>query len=101
MQYPTARLFAAGYSLGSLILCKYLAEFGNGTWKASGVKLLGILPLPPLLSRCTQLVQTFCLGHALPDPMLSELVSVHLPCRLVMIAMLTCAVVTIRLCLCF
>ena len=36
-QYPSARVFAAGYSLGSLILCKYLAECGNGTWKATGV----------------------------------------------------------------
>ena len=40
LQYPNARLFAAGYSLGSLILCKYLAECGNGTWKATGVKLV-------------------------------------------------------------
>lgn len=36
-QFPEARVFAAGYSLGSLILCKYLAECGNGTWKAAGV----------------------------------------------------------------
>ena len=35
-QFPHARLFAAGYSLGSLILCKYLAEAANGTWKATG-----------------------------------------------------------------
>ncbi|KAL3159563.1 hypothetical protein ABBQ38_009979 [Trebouxia sp. C0009 RCD-2024] len=35
-QFPEARVFAAGYSLGSLILCKYLAECGNGTWKAAG-----------------------------------------------------------------
>ena len=35
-QYPDARVFAAGYSLGSLILCKYLAECGNGTWTATG-----------------------------------------------------------------
>jgi predicted alpha/beta-fold hydrolase len=36
-QFPNARLFAAGYSLGSLILCKYLAEAANGTWKVKGM----------------------------------------------------------------
>ncbi len=36
-QFPNARLFAAGYSLGSLILCKYLAEAANGTWKLKGM----------------------------------------------------------------
>lgn len=35
-QFPNARLFAAGYSLGSLILCKYLAEAANGTWEVKG-----------------------------------------------------------------
>ena len=44
-QFPDAKLFAAGYSLGSLILCKYLAEAANGTWKATGV-LLFCLKVP-------------------------------------------------------
>ena len=43
-QFPEARVFAAGYSLGSLILCKYLAECGNGTWKAEGVLVLADKP---------------------------------------------------------
>ena len=38
-QFPNARLFAAGYSLGSLILCKYLAEAANGTWEVKGMIL--------------------------------------------------------------
>lgn len=35
-QYPEAHLFAAGYSLGSLILTKFLAEAALGRWQSAG-----------------------------------------------------------------
>ena len=35
-QYPQARLFAAGYSLGSMILSKYLSEAALGHWQSAG-----------------------------------------------------------------
>ena len=39
-RFPDAPLFAAGYSLGSLILTKYLAEADTGKWVGEGVVLL-------------------------------------------------------------
>ena len=36
-RFPDAPLFAAGYSLGSLILTKYLAEADTGKWAGEGV----------------------------------------------------------------
>ena len=38
-RFPDAPLFAAGYSLGSLILTKYLAEADTGKWMGEGVHL--------------------------------------------------------------
>ena len=35
-RFPDAPLFAAGYSLGSLILTKYLAEADTGKWVGEG-----------------------------------------------------------------
>lgn len=36
LRFPDAPLFAAGYSLGSLILTKYLAEADSGKWPGQG-----------------------------------------------------------------
>ncbi len=38
-RFPDAPLFAAGYSLGSLILTKYLAEADTGKWVGEGIAL--------------------------------------------------------------
>lgn len=35
-RFPDAPLFAAGYSLGALILTKYLAEADTGKWPGLG-----------------------------------------------------------------
>jgi predicted alpha/beta-fold hydrolase len=35
-RFPRAPLFAAGYSLGALILTKYLAEADSGKWPGEG-----------------------------------------------------------------
>jgi alpha-beta hydrolase superfamily lysophospholipase len=35
-QFPTAPLFAVGYSLGAVILTKYLAEADSGHWRGQG-----------------------------------------------------------------
>jgi predicted alpha/beta-fold hydrolase len=35
-RFPDAPLFAAGYSLGALILTKYLAEADTGKWPGQG-----------------------------------------------------------------
>ena len=35
-RFPKAPLFAAGYSLGALILTKYLAEADTGKWPGEG-----------------------------------------------------------------
>lgn len=37
-RFPDAPLFAAGYSLGSIILTKYLAEADTGKWAGQGVQ---------------------------------------------------------------
>ena len=37
-RFPDAPLFAAGYSLGSLILTKYLAEADTGKWVGEGTQ---------------------------------------------------------------
>ena len=39
-RFPDAPLFAAGYSLGSLILTKYLAEADTGKWVGEGAARL-------------------------------------------------------------
>ncbi|KAL0036722.1 hypothetical protein WJX79_007437 [Trebouxia sp. C0005] len=51
-QFPNARLFAAGYSLGSLILCKYLAEAANGTWKVKGSGIASAVMMIHFLGIC-------------------------------------------------
>ena len=38
-RFPAAPLLAAGYSLGALILTKYLAEVDQGHWPAQGAWL--------------------------------------------------------------
>ncbi len=38
-RFPDAPLFAAGYSLGALILTKYLAEADTGKWPGQGAQL--------------------------------------------------------------
>lgn len=38
-RFPDAPLFAAGYSLGALILTKYLAEADTGKWPGKGAQL--------------------------------------------------------------
>ena len=35
-RFPDAPLFAAGFSLGSMILTKYLAEADSGKWPGQG-----------------------------------------------------------------
>ena len=35
-RYPGARVVASGYSLGALILTKYLAEADSGRWGSQG-----------------------------------------------------------------
>jgi predicted alpha/beta-fold hydrolase len=44
-RFPEAPLFAAGYSLGSLILTKYLAEADTGKWtnQGAGLSLLWLI----------------------------------------------------------
>ena len=49
-RFPDAPLFAAGYSLGSLILTKYLAEADTGKWVGEGV-CLSVQLIRPLM--CT------------------------------------------------
>lgn len=39
-RFPDAPLFAAGYSLGCLILTKFLAEADTGKWVGEGAALL-------------------------------------------------------------
>ncbi len=48
-RFPDAPLFAAGYSLGSLILTKYLAEAGTGKWVGNGAALCAALSKTDLL----------------------------------------------------
>lgn len=38
-QFPGAPLYAVGYSLGAVILTKYLAEADSGHWPKKGVAL--------------------------------------------------------------
>ena len=44
-RFPDAPLSAAGYSLGSLILTKYLAEADTGKWVGEGAALLAELSI--------------------------------------------------------
>ena len=42
-RFPDAPLFAAGYSLGALILTKYLAEADTGKWPLQGRHCLPVI----------------------------------------------------------
>ncbi|BDA43976.1 Phospholipase ABHD3 [Coccomyxa sp. Obi] len=58
-RFPDAPLFAAGYSLGALILTKYLAEADTGKWpgQGSGIKCAALVSSPTCLSKASDNLQ--------------------------------------------
>ena len=75
-RFPDAPLFAAGYSLGSLILTKYLAEADTGKWVGEGVSTITILKLARLGMPCgrqTVLLRCHAACPAYPSPIATRL----------------------------
>ena len=52
MQFPDAKLTVVGFSLGSLILTKYLGEADSGDWQTGGSSVDGTLGDTPPFLRC-------------------------------------------------
>lgn len=67
-RFPDAPLFAAGYSLGALILTKYLAEADTGKWPKQGriLEVVALLLFNMTLARCTYYCVD-CLGDNFSD----------------------------------